>query len=55
MKAWEIDVLKSRLNLWLVTVGIDKFLCVKIGNDFFIKASRLLLIDQSKIVNSEKI
>ena len=55
MKTWETNVKDSRNNLWLVTVGSAKYLCVRFKSRFFIKDGGAMLPVKDVILSSEKL
>ena len=46
MKLWEKRVIKSRLDLWVVTTinSTARLLCVKVGPNFYLKNSERPLV-----------
>ncbi len=55
MKQWEIDVIKSKNNLWLVTTEKAKYLCVKFRSRFFIKDCGAMLPVKEPVISFEQL
>lgn len=55
MKKWELQVIKSRLNLWLIVLGDSLFLCEKNGDIFSVKGNAVITINPSLAKSIKKI
>ena len=55
VKEWELIVLKSRSNLWLITTESSKLLCVKFKSKFYIKDCVNMLPVKESILFKEKL
>jgi len=52
---WEIKVEESRINLWLVTTTVGKFVCKKIKGVFFVKDCKDQLPVQGTVLYNEQL
>ncbi len=55
IKPWELEVSKSKENLWLITTQKSKLVCVKFRSKFFVKDGGSMLPVKVNILSSVKL